>query len=115
VVNALESLNGGGGVVVATAARRDGGRSTVTLTVTDSGSGIDAEQVERIFEDYFTTKPRGTGLGLSIVRRLVADLGGRIDVHSEPGRGSRFRVELPALEAAGGGAAAPETAPETTT
>jgi signal transduction histidine kinase len=103
VVNALESLNGGGSVVVATASRRDAGAPGVTLTVTDTGSGMDAERVERIFEDYFTTKATGTGLGLSIVRRLVADLGGRIDVDSEPGRGSRFRVELPALEPTGAG------------
>lgn len=112
VVNALDSLDGGGSVVVATATRRDGGPTLATLTVTDTGSGMDAERVERIFEDYFTTKPTGTGLGLSIVRRLVADLGGRIDVESEPGRGSRFRVELPALEpsGAGGVSAAQETA-----
>ncbi len=109
VVNALESLNGGGGVVVSTAARRDERGSTVTLTVADTGSGMDTARMERIFEDYFTTKPRGTGLGLSIVRRLVADLGGRIDVESEPGRGSRFRVELPGLDATGVASSAPET------
>jgi len=109
VVNALESLNEGGSVVVATASRRDVGVPGVTLTVTDTGSGMDAERVGRIFEDYFTTKPTGTGLGLSIVRRLVADLGGRIDVESEPGRGSRFRVELPALDSTGADPRAGET------
>ena len=109
VVNALESLNGGGRVVVATAGRRGPGGATVSLTVTDTGSGMDADRVERIFEDYFTTKPSGTGLGLSIVRRLVADLGGRIDVESEPGRGSRFRVELPGLATVGAGPADAET------
>jgi signal transduction histidine kinase len=101
VVNALQSLNGRGEVVVATAGRRSERGAQVTLTVSDTGSGMDAEQVERIFEDYFTTKPGGTGLGLSIVRRLLADLGGRVDVESEPGRGTRFRVELPGLDPAG--------------
>jgi len=77
------------------------------LTVEDTGRGVEPAQLERIFEDFFSTKPDGTGLGLSIVRRLVADLGGRIDVRSEPGRGTRFRVELPSLE---GSAAAHEEA-----
>jgi len=98
VVNAMESLDRGGSVVVTTAAERGGDGPNVVLTVADTGSGMDRSQVERIFENFFTTKPEGTGLGLSIVRRLVADLGGRIEVESEPGRGSRFRVELPALD-----------------
>jgi len=100
VVNALESLEGAGAVVVST----EGGRSeegpVVTLVVSDTGRGMDTERVERIFEDFFSTRADGTGLGLSIVRRLVADLGGRIDVDSTPGRGSRFRVDLPALDPA---------------
>ncbi len=107
VVNALESLDGSGSVVVSTAGGRDERGPTVTLTVADTGRGMDAERVERIFEDFFSTKPDGTGLGLSIVRRLVTDLGGRIDVDSEPGRGSRFQVELPGLEALDGQASAP--------
>jgi signal transduction histidine kinase len=103
VVNALESLEGTGAVVVSTASGRSEEGSTVVLTVADTGRGMDAERVERIFEDFFSTKAEGTGLGLSIVRRLVADLGGRIDVDSTPGRGSRFRVELPALPPAAEG------------
>jgi len=101
VVNALESLDGAGSVVVSTVGGRTEQGSTITLVVTDTGRGMDAERVERIFEDFFSTKPDGTGLGLSIVRRLVADLGGRIDVDSAPGRGSRVRVELPALDPTG--------------
>jgi len=101
VVNAMESLDGEGTVVVGTAGGRGGDGPTVTLTVDDTGRGMDAEQVERIFEDFYSTKPEGTGLGLSIVRRLVADLGGRVDVDSRPGRGTRFRVELPALDPTG--------------
>jgi len=100
VVNALESLEGAGTVVVSTQGGRNGEGPVVTLVVSDTGRGMDADRVERIFEDFFSTKADGTGLGLSIVRRLVADLGGRIDVDSTPGRGSRFRVELPALDPA---------------
>ncbi len=98
VVNAVDSLDGSGAVVVTTTAEPGVDGTNVVLTVDDTGSGMDQAQAERIFEDFFTTKPGGTGLGLSIVRRLVVDLGGRIEVHSEPGRGSRFRVELPGLD-----------------
>jgi len=102
VVNALDSLEGSGEVVVATLSDPTPQGRAVTLTVSDTGRGIEPAQVERIFEDFFSTKPEGTGLGLSIVRRLVADLGGRIDVRSEPGRGTRFQVNLPSLDAGDG-------------
>jgi signal transduction histidine kinase len=91
-INAIESLqNGKGGVSVSTAVQD----RRVTITVSDTGSGIDAAALDRIFDDFYTTKERGTGLGLSIVRRLVADMGGRIRVESQVGRGTTFRVELP--------------------
>jgi signal transduction histidine kinase len=54
------------------------------------------EESSRIFDDFYTTKDGGTGLGLSIVRRLVMDLNGSIGVESEPGRGTRIVVDLPA-------------------
>ena len=52
-------------------------------------------ELERAFEDFYTTKPGGTGLGLSIVRRLVLDSNGTLRVESEPGKGSKFIVEIP--------------------
>ena len=66
--------------------------------VEDDGSGIPAADLERIFEPFFTTKPegQGTGLGLSICKETVEAAGGRLEVDSEPGRGSLFRVRLPA-------------------
>ncbi|MEL7473890.1 MAG: ATP-binding protein, partial [Planctomycetota bacterium] len=68
------------------------------LHVIDTGPGMDTERLERIFEPYFTTKSGGTGLGLPTTRRLVEAHGGRIEAHSEPGRGTDFVLTLPALE-----------------
>ncbi len=97
VVNAVESLEGGQGTVrITTRLDRGDDGPIVRVTVSDTGRGMDAAERARIFDDFYTTKPHGTGLGLSIVRRLVNDLGGRITVESEPGRGSSFTVELPA-------------------
>jgi PAS domain S-box-containing protein len=82
-------------VRVATRPHEDGG---ACIEVADTGTGIAPEHVARIFDPFFTTKDlgAGTGLGLSICHGVVTDLGGRIDVDSVPGRGSTFRVVLPA-------------------
>lgn len=97
VINAIESLGEqGGAVVVRSGLDGDAGERRVVIAVSDTGAGMPAETVEHVFDDFFTTKERGTGLGLSIVRRLVTDMGGRIRVHSEPGRGTTFTIELAA-------------------
>jgi len=95
VVNALESLPHGNGSVTVGTARETSGDRSVVITVADTGGGIAAGELDRIFDDFHTTKPHGTGLGLSIVRRLVTDMGGRIRVTSESGRGTIFRIDLP--------------------
>jgi len=99
--NAIESLESSKGTVtIATAIFSDDeGKSHVRITVTDTGRGMTQEERARAFEDFYTTKASGTGLGLSIARRLVMDLGGTIRAEGEEGRGSRFIVELPALDA----------------
>ncbi len=73
--------------------RMHGGR--VRILVIDNGSGMDRKTQARLFEPFFTTKKRGTGLGLSIVRQIIDLHGGTIEVESEPGKGTTFRVELP--------------------
>ncbi len=90
----------------------------VGIAFRDNGSGIALEDFTRIFEPYHTTKKEGSGLGLMIVQRIIQDHGGRIDVHSEPGKGTTFTVFLPLderrvrlLKAPSRPAPEPETAP----
>lgn len=85
-------------LIVKTAASRDAERRPVVLIhVIDTGPGIEPSVRERLFTPYLTTKPGGSGLGLSTTRRLIEAHGGRIDVHTEQGRGTDFVVTLPAV------------------
>ncbi len=101
VSNAVESLASEPGLVtVSTApAAEEGQPPIVRVVVEDTGKGMTEVELERAFQDFYSSKPGGTGLGLSIVRRLVADASGRLRVETSPGAGSRFIVELPAVGA----------------
>ena len=92
LLNALEAVGNNGSLTVIT---RNSDHRHLSILVRDSGSGISPKNLSRLFEPFFTTKKNGTGLGLAICRRIVEEHRGRIDVESEPGKGSTFAVMLP--------------------
>ncbi|MGE0449534.1 MAG: nitrogen regulation protein NR(II) [Vicinamibacterales bacterium] len=105
LTNAFEAVNGTGHVTVRAAVEatdhEDGSNESaghspmVVVDVIDDGPGIPADLSDRIFNPFFTTKTTGSGLGLPIVRKIVDAHDGRLDLSSESGRGTRFRVTLP--------------------
>lgn len=96
--NAAQAIEGSGSITVSTQADA----RFITVSIRDTGAGIPANVLPRIFEAYFTTKPdgEGTGLGLAIARNIVEEHGGDIQVSSEVGLGTEFRVRLPIDKAA---------------
>ena len=94
IKNAIHAMTKGGTLTVQTAEGAQG----VWVSVADTGGGIPQEQISRIFDPFFTTKKKGTGLGLMIVQRIVRAHGGRIELESQVGRGTVFRVWLPLHE-----------------
>jgi two-component system sensor histidine kinase HydH len=101
LLNSLEAASEGGEVRVNVKATPED--AAWLLEVSDTGPGIPRELVPRLFDPFFSTKERGTGLGLAMVHRIVENHGGKIEVASEPGRGTRFIVRFPNVdrEAAG--------------
>jgi two-component system sensor histidine kinase HydH len=90
-LNGLQAMEDGGTLSVEM--RIEG--ADAVLSVSDTGSGISAENLPHVFDPYFTTKPSGVGLGLANVHKLVEAHGGRIDVVSNAGAGTRFIVRIP--------------------
>ncbi len=102
LANAFEALGGEGHVDIRSTFvpndelnAPDDPAPQVSIEVRDNGPGMSADDLERIFSPFFTTKPQGTGLGLAIVRKVVDAHDGRIDAVSAPGRGASFKVTLP--------------------
>lgn len=115
-LNALEATAPGGEIRIAASTVPDAA-PRVRVTVEDTGRGMDEETLSQVFNPFFTTRSDGTGLGLAIAHSIAEQHGGRIEVESAPGVGTRFTVELPGLEefepeppsaAEGEGPAAPE-------
>jgi PAS domain S-box-containing protein len=93
VENAIQATPPGGRITIRSVRRATA--PEVVLTVEDTGSGIAPEHLPRIFEPFYTTRAKGTGLGLFVAHGIVQRHGGTLDVESEWGRGTRFRVALP--------------------
>ena len=94
MTNAIQATEPGGRVTVSTSRKGD----RIEIIVADTGSGIPADRLSAIFEDFVTTKRRGLGLGLAISKRIVEQLDGTIGVESEVGRGTTFTMRFPARD-----------------
>lgn len=97
LLNAVEASPPGSPIDVEVSVDRQKGQ--VGVVFTDRGEGIESERLERIFDPFFTSKHNGVGLGLSVTKKIVEAHEGRIEVRSEPGRGTTFAVLFPARSA----------------
>jgi two-component system sensor histidine kinase HydH len=93
-LNAIEAMQTGGKLTVSAAIRPESGQ--LEIHVDDTGDGIRAENLSKIFDPYFTTKSSGTGLGLAIAYNVMDAMGGALRVQSRPGHGTRFTLAVPA-------------------
>jgi signal transduction histidine kinase len=91
LTNAREATPAGGRITVTVEPSRD----TLKVSVLDTGIGISAEDLPRVLEPFFTTKPHGNGLGLPICRTILWEIGGTIGIHSQTGSGTRVELTFP--------------------
>lgn len=96
VINAVEAIDGAGGSVTINLSKAS--ENFVRVEISDTGCGIPAEDIAKVFEPYFSTKDTGTGLGLAIVKKAIDDHGGTISVSSKQGSGTTFTITLPVEE-----------------
>jgi len=96
-LNAVDSMSGGGNLTVSTEKEAGAGQFNVIIRIQDTGGGISDEQMELIFEPFYTTKAaeQGTGLGLSITKKIMESLGGKVEIESEVGKGAAVILSLP--------------------
>ncbi|MBP1742328.1 MAG: putative response regulator protein, partial [Deltaproteobacteria bacterium] len=99
LMNAVEAIQGQGEVCVRS--YRDEDNRSVVVEIEDSGMGIPQEHLEKIFDPFFSTKPKGTGLGLAVNYGIIQKHGGEIKVSSQPGRGTTMTIRLPYEQAKG--------------
>jgi signal transduction histidine kinase len=97
VVNACDAMQGDRKQRVLSVGTSQNAEGFVQVTVADTGGGIPAERLDRIFEPFYTTKESGLGMGLAICRRIATAHAGTLTAQSRPGEGAVFKLELPAL------------------
>lgn len=95
VINALQATPQGGSVTISTTVSENG---FCEISFHDTGAGIEADKLGKIFEPFYTTKPEGTGLGLAISKKIIENHNGKLLVESEPKLGTTVTVRLPILD-----------------
>jgi two-component system sensor histidine kinase PilS (NtrC family) len=95
LINAAQAIRDAGSISISAVPGTGDQSDEAIIRISDTGMGIADEHLQNIFDPFFTTKTDGTGLGLAIVFRIIEDLGGSIDVKSEPGKGTIFTIRLP--------------------
>jgi signal transduction histidine kinase len=98
MLNAEQAMPEGGELTIQALCEREVDSRTVHLSLIDTGQGMQAEVRAKVFEPFFSTKKGGTGLGLATTRKIIEAHGGTIAVESEPERGTKFTIRLPAVK-----------------
>ncbi len=95
LLNAIQAMPEGGSIRIEAGCNGAADKDFIKVSISDTGCGISQEQIDKIFNPFFTTKPNGTGLGLSIVQKIINECNGRITVSSAVGKGTTFNIFLP--------------------